>query len=77
MQRHKILAVKTDLAARGAQHTGDGPHSGGLAHAVAAHQRHQLALGDLQINTEQRLRCPVESFELFNLEQAHAASSPR
>ena len=72
------LAGEADRALARAQERRDGADRGGLAHAVAAHQRHDLALADVEVDAEERLAGAVEGGDAVELqERRHAASSPR
>ncbi len=58
---------------RQAHHRADGR---GLAHAVAAEQRDDLALAHFEVDIEQHLAASVAGLQALNL-QHHASPSPR
>ncbi len=70
------LAQELDGAAAGGQQAHDGVHRRGLAHAVAAHQGHDLAGIDAELHAEQRLAGAIEGFQLSDA-QHQASPSPR
>ena len=73
---HPIGRQAADLAAGEADRAGprrrqphDRAHGGGLAHAVAAHQRHHLAGRDGERQAEQHLAQAVAGLDVVDLEQ--------
>jgi tungstate transport system substrate-binding protein len=54
----------------------DRAHGGGLAHAVAAHQGHHLAVADVERDVEQHLRGAIAGLKVPD-GQHQASSSPR
>ena len=70
------LACELDDAAARRQQAHDGVHRRGLAHAVAAHQGHDLAGIDAELHAEQRLAGAVEGLQLADA-QHQASPSPR
>ena len=72
------VAGEGDRAVARAEERGDGADGGGLAHAVAAHEGDDLALGDVEVDAEEGLAGAVEGGDAFEVEERrHAASSPR
>ncbi|MCY1306812.1 hypothetical protein D9M70_566950 [compost metagenome] len=69
------LAGEADRAGARAHEAEDRIDRRRLAHAVAAHERDDLALPHIEIDAEERLRCAVEGFEAFQFE--HHAASPK
>ena len=73
------LPGKDDAAATRRREAKNGAHRGGLAHAVAAQQRRDLALAHLEVDAKEHLARAVAGLQSVHLQQrAHAAnSSPR
>ena len=69
----QVLAGKFQPALR-RDHPANGLDGGGLAHAIAAHQRQNLALGQREIHPEQGLRGAVTGSQVFDPQQCHALS---
>src|SRR5690606_39080185 len=69
-------ALEADVAAARTHDPHDGAHRGGLAHAVAAEERDDLAGGDVEVHLEEDLALPVGGLEAADLEH-QPASSPR
>jgi hypothetical protein len=59
-----VLAPEGDLALGRRDHSADGAHGGGLAGAIAADQRHDLALGHLQRNAVQHFDLAVACMQV-------------
>jgi hypothetical protein len=70
------LACELDRAAARRQQAHDGVHGRRLAHAVAAHQGHDLAGIDAELHAEQRLAGAIKSLQLMDA-QHQASPSPR
>ena len=71
-------ALEADLAGLDGQQAHEGADRGGLAHAVAAHQAHNLARADGEVDAEQHLRFAVAGLQPRDVEQGRAhAASPR
>ena len=66
----QLLAVERRAAAARRQQTHQGADRRGLAHAVAAEQRHDLAGADVEAHVEQHLRGAVAGCEFFDREHA-------
>ncbi len=77
-QAADFLAAESDPAGARRRQPHDRAHGGGLAHAVAAHQRHHLAGRDGKRNAEQHLAEAVAGFDAGEFEDAvsHAARPP-
>jgi hypothetical protein len=74
-QADEIAAIEQDAAGSGPEDPHDRLDRRRLAHAVAAHQRHDLAGADRDREAEQDLARAVERVDAVDLE--HHASSPR
>ncbi len=70
-----VLAEKLDPAAFRAKQSGDGLKRGGLARAVAADERDDLALIDLDRDALDRLDLSVVDVDVLDLEKHYDASS--
>ncbi len=75
-----VVAVEQDRTVRRGRQPGDGAQHRGLARAVGAKERHDLALVDVEVDTEEHLRLAVGDVEsLARLEavgRSISASSP-
>ena len=67
--RARSWPAKAMLPSRCWHHAADGPDGRGLAHAVAAHERHDLAFVDRELDTEERLRRAIEGGDTRDLKQ--------
>jgi hypothetical protein len=67
-------AAELDGAAARPVQPADRPDGGRLAHAGAAPQRHDLALGDVEVDADQRLAGAVEGLDACDPEQRHGGS---
>ncbi|MNW06029.1 hypothetical protein D3C71_2023650 [compost metagenome] len=80
----QVFAHELNGALALGQHTHQRLESGGLARAIAAHERHDFAPANVQVHVVQDLRRAVPSLQAFGLEQqffglvgrhGHAASA--
>ena len=76
-QRRHVGAVERDPAAERPVRAGDGAKERGLAGAVRADQRDDLAFVDREIDVAHRLQQAVADVEPLDREQAHAMPPPR
>jgi hypothetical protein len=67
-----VDAGKAHPAAPRRHQSHDGPHGGGFAGAVAAHQRHHLAAADLEIQIVENARRSIPGAEIFHREHRRA-----
>ena len=70
------LAGEADRARHRRRQPHDRAHGRGLAHAVAAHQRHHLAGRDGERDAEQHLAAPVAGLDAVDLEQRVSHGRP-
>ncbi len=67
-----VAAKQRDASRGGAVETGDRPQQRGLARAVGANQRHDLAFGDREARLPQHLDVAVAHIEPFDRKHGHA-----